>query len=65
MTLMGAGRAGHAGANTGQRSRWLARLSISVLSFGAVLFSGAWMVGGEDATADNWVGVTTVEVGTA
>jgi hypothetical protein len=38
----------------------LAGLSISVLTLGAVLFSGAWMVGGEDATADNWVGVTTV-----
>ena len=48
------------GTGTGKRSRRLAGTAIAILTFGAVLFSSAWLIGGEDATADNWVGVTTV-----
>jgi hypothetical protein len=31
-----------------------------VLVSGAVLFAGGWLIGGEDAVSDNWVGVTVV-----
>lgn len=55
-----ADRARRGGAEVGERSRWAAMVAIAVLAFGAVLFAGAWMLGGEDATADNRVGVTTV-----
>jgi uncharacterized membrane protein len=53
-------RQGDVRVDVGERSRWLAVMAIVVLVFGAVLFSAAWMIGGQDATADNWVGVTTV-----
>ena len=46
--------------DAGERSRWLAEGAIAVLMLGAVLFSGAWLIGGEGAVSDNWVGVTTV-----
>ena len=47
-------------AATGDMARRLAGLALVVLIFGAVLFAGAWTIGGEDAVSDNWVGVTVV-----
>ena len=41
-------------------SRWMAGLALAVLTSGALLFGSAWAIGGQDATADNWVGVTVV-----
>jgi hypothetical protein len=41
-------------------ARQLAGTSLAVLLAGAVLFGSAWLVGGEDAVSDNWVGVTVV-----
>jgi hypothetical protein len=38
----------------------MAELALAVLTSGAVLFASAWMIGGQDATADNWVGVSVV-----
>lgn len=48
-----------AGAS-GRTARRLAALALVVLVFAAVLFGGAWVLGGEDAVSDNWVGVTVV-----
>lgn len=45
---------------SGYMSRWLAAVSLAVLVLGALLFATAWLVGGEDATSDNWVGFTVV-----
>lgn len=47
-------------AVAGAKARSLALLALVVLTSGAVLFAGAWLIGGEDAVSDNWVGVTTV-----
>ena len=44
----------------GKTARRLAGLAIGVLVFGAALFLGAWLIGGQDAVSDNWVGVTAV-----
>jgi hypothetical protein len=41
-------------------ARRQAGLVLVVLVFGAVLSAGAWLIGGEDAVFDNWVGVTVV-----
>ena len=41
-------------------SRRMAELALAVLFSAALLFASAWMVGGQDATADNWVGVSVV-----
>ena len=48
-----------AGAAAG--AAWqLAVVSLVVLALGAVLFGAAWVIGGEDAVSDNWVGVSVV-----
>ncbi|HEY0904893.1 MAG TPA: hypothetical protein VGE14_13485 [Marmoricola sp.] len=47
-------------AAAGARARSLVLLALVVLVSGAVLFAGAWLIGGEDAVSDNWVGVTVV-----
>lgn len=41
-------------------SRQLAALSLVVLLAGAVLFGIGWLVGGQDAVSDNWIGLTVV-----
>ena len=45
---------------TGVDARRLTVHSLMVLLLGAVLFAGAWAIGGDDAVSDNWVGVTVV-----
>jgi hypothetical protein len=60
MKKMSAGRTHGHGTAAGERSERLALLPIAVLAFGAVLFASAWAIGGQDATSDNWVGLTTV-----
>ena len=45
---------------TGGTAGRLASLSLVVLALGAVLFGTAWMIGGDDAVSDNWVGMTVV-----
>ncbi|MFM6849046.1 MAG: hypothetical protein ACKOVB_08055 [Terrabacter sp.] len=52
--------AAHDAAAMTRFSRQLAAVSLAVLLAGAVLFAGAWLVGGQDAVSDNWVGVTVV-----
>lgn len=47
-------------AAAGEIARRSAGLSIVVLVLGAVLFGGAWAVGGDDAVSDNWVGATVM-----
>ena len=47
-------------AVAGATARSLALLGLVVLACGAVLFAGAWLIGGQDAVSDNSVGVTTV-----
>ncbi|KRE95076.1 hypothetical protein ASG76_05140 [Nocardioides sp. Soil774] len=54
------GATSHDGRAAATFSRQLAALSLVVLLTGAVLFAGAWLVGGQDAVSDNWVGVTVV-----
>ena len=44
----------------GEMARRLAGLALVVLVFGAVLFAGAWAIGGEGAVSDSWVGLTVV-----
>ena len=44
----------------GRASRSLAAVSLAVLVLGALLFATAWLIGGDDATSDNWVGFTVV-----
>lgn len=51
-------RRGAAGA--GEMAGRLAALALVVLVLGAVLFGGAWAIGGDDAVSDNWVGFTVV-----
>ena len=48
-----------ASATHGSASR-LVGLALVVLLLGAVLFAGAWAIGGDDAVSDNWVGATVV-----
>ena len=43
-----------------ETARRTAALAIVVLVLGAGLFGGAWLIGGQDAVSDNWVGVTVV-----
>ena len=51
----------HRGATAaGGSARRLAGLALVVLVLGAVLFAGAWAIGGDDAVSDNWVGMTVV-----
>jgi hypothetical protein len=52
--------ASHDAAATTRFARQLAALSLAVLLTGAALFAGAWLVGGQDAVSDNWVGVSVV-----
>ena len=47
-------------AAAGGSARRLAGLALVVLFLGAVLFAGAWAIGGDDAVSDNWVGMTVV-----
>ena len=47
-------------AAAGGSARRLAGLALVVLAIGAVLFAGAWAIGGDDAVSDNWVGMTVV-----
>ena len=54
------GASSHDAAAMTRFSRQLAALSLVVLLAGAVLFAGGWLVGGQDAVSDNWVGVTVV-----
>ena len=54
------GAASHHDASATRFSRQLAGLSLVVLLAGAVLFSTAWLLGGQDAVSDNWVGVSVV-----
>ena len=54
------GAASHDEVPATRFARQLAGSSLAVLLAGAVLFGGAWLVGGEDAVSDNWVGVTVV-----
>lgn len=49
-----------AAATAGATARQLAGLALVVLVFAAALFAGAWAIGGDDATSDNWVGITVV-----
>ena len=41
-------------------ARRLAGLALVVLVSAAGLFAAAWLIGGEGAVSDNWVGVTVV-----
>lgn len=49
-----------ASAAAGVMARRLAGGALVVLVLAAVLFGGAWVIGGDDAVSDNWVGVTVV-----
>ncbi|MCY4725857.1 hypothetical protein NYO98_06155 [Nocardioides sp. STR2] len=53
-------RLGGDGRSAGRTAWRLAALSLMVLALGAVLFATAWVVGGDDAVSDNWVGATVV-----
>lgn len=52
----------HAGNHflRGRAARALAAGALVVLAAAAVLFGGAWAVGGDEAVSDNWVGMTVV-----
>ena len=50
----------HGATTSGAMARRLAGLALVVFVFGAVLFAHAWVIGGEDAVSDNWVGVTVL-----
>jgi hypothetical protein len=47
-------------AAAGANARRLTGVALVVLVLGAVLFAGAWAIGGDDAVSDNWVGMTVV-----
>ena len=53
-------RLGHHDRSAGGAAWRLAALSLLVLALGAVLFAAAWVVGGDEAVSDNWVGMTVV-----
>ena len=57
--VMSTARAGTPAAG-GRGARALAAGSLAVLAAAAALFGVAWVVGGDEAVSDNWVGVSVV-----